>query len=782
MTTVEAPVSHLRENPFEIAQQQLRRVADTFNIDPNLIAVLQECKKAVVVSIPVVLDDGSVRAFEGYRVTHNIARGPSKGGIRYHPDVTLDEVKSLAMWMTWKCALMNIPFGGAKGGIACNPKQLSQMELQKLTRRFTTEIINEIGPEKDIPAPDVGTDGRVMAWIFDTYSMNKGHSVLGVVTGKPLNIGGSLGRIEATARGALYCIREAVRKQQSTIAGQRVVVEGFGNVGLYLSRFLAQEGATVIAVSDSSGGVYNSKGIDVEAAIVHKQETGELSGLKESEGLTDEELLQLECDVLAPCALEQVITSENADKIKAKIICEGANGPTTPTADEILEDRGILVLPDVLANAGGVVVSYFEWVQGLQEYFWKEDEVNARLNDISTRAFNETWAARESRGTSMRMAAYGLAVQRVSEATTTRGLYPSTADGAAGCHLCERARETVLAARDELAVADQAADGDDVVERRDPAGGHDRAVGAGADVAQQGEVRALEHAVLGHVGHDVAGAALGVEARERLPQVAALAGPAARGQGRAAHVEADRDPVAVLGDGPCGPLGVLERGGAEVDPAAPGAQCPLERLRVTDAAAHLDPDVEGADDPGEQLGVRAAPEGRVEVDEVQPLGALLLPGERGLERVAELPAGTRDALHELHGAALDDVDGGQELQAGLGRGLTHGWVLRGFGVAASWVLRWSPGQPSRHPTRGRAQVCRSRRRAGHPVHPFPRPPTPPPCTIDLLVEVASAVRGSGPSCGAGPAPPRRTSRGGTGSPTAGRSRPPPRTARRGWPR
>jgi glutamate dehydrogenase (NAD(P)+) len=424
VTTVEAPVSHLRENPFEIAQQQLKRVADTFNIDPNLISVLQECKKAVVVSIPVVLDDGSVRAFEGYRVTHNIARGPSKGGIRYHPDVTLDEVKSLAMWMTWKCALMNIPFGGAKGGIACNPKQLSQMELQKLTRRFTTEIINEIGPEKDIPAPDVGTDGRVMAWIFDTYSMNKGHSVLGVVTGKPLNIGGSLGRIEATARGALYCIREAVRKQQSTIAGQRVVVEGFGNVGLYLSRFLAQEGATVIAVSDSSGGVYNSKGIDVEAAIVHKQETGELSGLKESEGLTDEELLQLECDVLAPCALEQVITSENADKIKAKIICEGANGPTTPTADEILEDKGILVLPDVLANAGGVVVSYFEWVQGLQEYFWKEDEVNARLNDISTRAFNETWAARESRGTSMRMAAYGLAVQRVSEATTTRGLYP----------------------------------------------------------------------------------------------------------------------------------------------------------------------------------------------------------------------------------------------------------------------------------------------------------------------------------------------------------------------
>jgi glutamate dehydrogenase (NAD(P)+) len=424
VSTVAAPVSHLRENPFEIARQQLYRVADTFKIDPNLISVLKECKKAVVVSVPVVLDDGTVHAFEGYRVTHNIARGPSKGGIRYHPDVTLDEVKSLAMWMTWKCALMNIPFGGAKGGIACNPKELSETELQKMTRRYTSEIINEIGPEKDIPAPDVGTDGRVMAWIFDTYSMNKGHSVLGVVTGKPLNIGGSLGRLEATARGALYIIREAVRKQGATIAGQRVVVEGFGNVGMYLARFLAQEGATVIAASDSSGGVHNPKGIDVETAIARKQETGSLSDLKDAEQITDEELLLLDCDVLAPCALEQVITSDNADKIKAKIICEGANGPTTPAADEILEDRGVLVLPDVLANAGGVIVSYFEWVQGLQEYFWKEDEVNARLNDISTRAFNETWAMRESRGTSMRMAAYGLAVNRVAEATTTRGLYP----------------------------------------------------------------------------------------------------------------------------------------------------------------------------------------------------------------------------------------------------------------------------------------------------------------------------------------------------------------------
>ena len=423
MTTVEAP-THLHENPFELAQEQLYRVADVFKIDSNLIEVLKECKKGVSVSVPVVLDNGSVRTFQGYRVTHNIARGPSKGGIRYHPDVTLDEVKALSMWMTWKCALMNIPFGGAKGGIACDPKKLSEGELQKLTRRYTSEIINEIGPEKDIPAPDVGTDGRVMAWIFDTYSMNKGHSVLGVVTGKPLNIGGSLGRLEATARGALYTMREAIRKQELPIAGLRIAIQGFGNVGSFLARFLHDDGAKVIAVSDSRGGVHNPEGIDIDLALAHKQETGSLVGLKGTEEISNEDLILLDCDVLAPCALEQVITGENADKVRAKIVVEGANGPTTPTADEILEDRGVLVLPDVLANAGGVVVSYFEWVQGLQEYFWKEAEVNARLNDIATRAFNETWATREARGTSMRMAAYGLAVQRVAEATTTRGLYP----------------------------------------------------------------------------------------------------------------------------------------------------------------------------------------------------------------------------------------------------------------------------------------------------------------------------------------------------------------------
>jgi glutamate dehydrogenase (NAD(P)+) len=423
MSTAEA-VSHLRENPFEIAKSQLRRVGEVFGLDPNLIRVLSQCKKAVEVSIPVQMDDGSIEVFLGYRVTHNIARGPSKGGIRYHSDVTLDEVKSLAMWMTWKCSLMGLPFGGAKGGVVCNPKILSATELERMTRRYTSEIINDIGPERDIPAPDVGTDGRVMAWIFDTYSMNKGHSVLGVVTGKPLSVGGSLGRVEATARGALYCIQSLAGKQGKRTSEYSVAIQGFGNVGAHLARLLHGQGAKVVAVSDSQGGVHNPDGIDVPAALAHKQERGTLADLMNSEPVTNEELLELPCDILAPCALEQVITEENADRIKATVICEGANGPVTPTADAILEDRGVLVLPDVLANAGGVVVSYFEWVQGLQEYFWREDEVNAKLHDIVARAFEEAWHTRDRYGTSLRMASYGLAVQRVAEATTTRGLYP----------------------------------------------------------------------------------------------------------------------------------------------------------------------------------------------------------------------------------------------------------------------------------------------------------------------------------------------------------------------
>ncbi len=419
-----APETHLKENPFEIARTQLRRVADTFGIDDRLIAILQDCKKSVVVSIPTTMDDGSVRSFQGFRVQHNVARGPSKGGIRYHPNVTLDEIKSLAMWMTWKCALMGLPFGGAKGGVVCDPKQLSRGELERMTRRYTSEIINEIGPEKDIPAPDVGTNAATMAWIFDTYSMNKGHSVLGVVTGKPLAIGGSLGREEATPRGSLYCLQQALGKLGRSFDGLTAAVQGFGSVGSRLALFLEEAGATVVAVSDSSGGLYDPKGLDVRSAVAYKREHGTLQGLKAGEPIGNDDLLLLDCDVLCPCALEQVITADNADQVRASIILEVANGPVTPEADAILEERGVLILPDVLVNAGAVVVSYFEWVQGLQEYFWKEDEVNARLNDIVSRAFQETWELQESRNVPTRVAAYGLAVQRVAEATVTRGLYP----------------------------------------------------------------------------------------------------------------------------------------------------------------------------------------------------------------------------------------------------------------------------------------------------------------------------------------------------------------------
>jgi glutamate dehydrogenase (NAD(P)+) len=424
MATLEVRESHLKENPFRIAQHQLRQVADAFGIDDRLVNVLQECKKAIEVSIPTSMDDGSVRAFTGFRVTHNVARGPSKGGIRYHPDVTLDEVKALAMWMTWKCSLMGLPFGGAKGGVVCEPKRMSRRELERMTRRYTSEIVNEIGPEKDIPAPDVGTTPAVMAWIFDTFSMNQGHSVLGVVTGKPLTIGGSLGREEATARGAVFCLIEALKRQERAIDGLRVAVQGFGNVGSFFAKFVAELGATVVAISDSSGGVYNDRGIDVAAAFAHKRDGGSISDLAGGERISNDDLVLLDCDVLAPCALEQVITQANADRVRAGIVVEGANGPITPAADAVLETNGVLILPDVLANAGGVVVSYFEWVQGLQEYFWKEEEVNARLNEITTRAFDETWETREARGITMRMAAYGLAVRRVAEATTTRGLYP----------------------------------------------------------------------------------------------------------------------------------------------------------------------------------------------------------------------------------------------------------------------------------------------------------------------------------------------------------------------
>jgi glutamate dehydrogenase (NAD(P)+) len=425
VTAVETPTAFVQDNPWEMAREQLRQSAEVLRLDDDMLGVLLECKKAIEVSVPARRDDGSVDVFTGWRVTHNVARGPSKGGLRYHPAVTLEETKALAMWMTWKCALMELPFGGAKGGIVCDPKGLSQPELERLTRRYTTEIITQIGPEKDIPAPDVGTNSQVMAWIFDTYSMNKGYSVLGVVTGKPVNVGGSLGREKATGRGAGFCVREALRRRNGKdIQGARVVVQGFGNVGRNLAELLANEGALIVGLSDASGGIVNPSGIDLAAAVAHKNETGALGGLEGTDDVTNEEILLVDCDVLAPCALEQVITGENASDVKASIVCEGANGPTTPEGDAILADNGVLVLPDILANAGGVVVSYFEWVQGLQEYFWKEDEVNGRLNEIITRAFAETWELHEQRSITMRQAAYALGVGRVAEATETRGLYP----------------------------------------------------------------------------------------------------------------------------------------------------------------------------------------------------------------------------------------------------------------------------------------------------------------------------------------------------------------------
>jgi glutamate dehydrogenase (NAD(P)+) len=325
----------MAENPFRIAQQQLRNVADEFGIDHGLVAILSECKKAVEVSVPTTMDDGSVRVFAGWRVTHNSARGPSKGGIRYHPGVNLDELKALAMWMTWKCALMNLPFGGAKGGVVCDPKTLSSGELERMTRRYTSEIVNEIGPERDIPAPDVGTTPAVMAWMFDTYSMNKGHSVLSVVTGKPHAVGGSLGREEATGRGVFFCLREVLARRGQALDGLKIAVQGFGNVGSLFAKFATEAGALVVAVSDSEGGRHDESGLDIDAAIAHSRGGGRLNDLAAGEAISNEELLALPCDVLAPCALELVLTGANADRVQAKIVVEGANGPTTPEADAI---------------------------------------------------------------------------------------------------------------------------------------------------------------------------------------------------------------------------------------------------------------------------------------------------------------------------------------------------------------------------------------------------------------------------------------------------------------
>ena len=412
------------DNVWAMARQQLDEAARLIGLNDSIHGYLRQPKRVLEVSVPARMDNGAFRMFTGYRVQHNMARGPGKGGIRFHPDVTLDEVKALAMWMTWKCALVNIPFGGAKGGVICDPKHMSMQELENLTRRFTSEISIIIGPEKDIPAPDVYTTPQIMAWIMDTFSMQHGYSIPGVVTGKPLSIGGSLGRDKATARGCLYVIDEAMAALHKPVDGARVAIQGFGNAGMYAAQLMAERGYRVVAASDSTGGAANPHGLDVPKLIAHKLETGAISGFPGGERIDNREVLEYECDVLVPAALEKIITAENAPRIKAAIVAEAANGPTLPAADDILFDRGIMVLPDILANAGGVTVSYFEWVQDLQANFWEEDEINERLRRIMTRAFREAHEQATRYGVSMRKGAYAVAVDRVAEATKLRGLYP----------------------------------------------------------------------------------------------------------------------------------------------------------------------------------------------------------------------------------------------------------------------------------------------------------------------------------------------------------------------
>jgi glutamate dehydrogenase (NAD(P)+) len=411
-------------NPWEVAQRQFDLAADRLSLDPGLRRVLREPRRELTVHFPVKMDDGSVQVFTGYRVQHNVGRGPAKGGIRYHQDVTLDEVKALAMWMTWKCAVVAIPYGGGKGGVIVDPKKLSMKEIEALTRRFTTEIEVLIGPERDIPAPDVNTNAQVMAWMMDTYSMHAGYTVPGVVTGKPISLGGSEGRNEATARGAVYCIVEAADHLAIDLKQARVAVQGFGNAGSIAARLIADEGSTVVAVSDSTGGIHRPDGLDVDRVIGWKKEHGTVQGFPGAADVTNADVLEVDCDILIPAALENQITSRNARAISAKVIAEAANGPTTPEADEILYDRGVFMIPDILCNAGGVTVSYFEWVQDLNRDHWSERIVNAKLKDIMVRAFGETLHLAQQEEVNMRTGAYLLAVQRVADATSMRGLYP----------------------------------------------------------------------------------------------------------------------------------------------------------------------------------------------------------------------------------------------------------------------------------------------------------------------------------------------------------------------
>jgi len=411
-------------NPWHVAQAQFDLAADMLNLDPGLRQVMREPRRELTVHFPVKMDDGSVKVLTGYRVQHNLGRGPAKGGIRYHQDVTLDEIKALAMWMTWKCAVVGIPYGGGKGGVVVDPKQLSQKELEGLTRRYATEISIIIGPERDIPAPDVNTNAQTMAWIMDTYSMHVGYTVPGVVTGKPISLGGSEGRHEATARGAVYCIVEAASHLGMDLKAAKVAIQGFGNAGSIAARLISQEGSRVIAVSDSRGGIRADEGLDIERLLAWKAEHGTVRGFPGSTNITNAEVLETPCDVLIPAALENQITSANVERINARIVAEAANGPTTPGADIRLYERGIFTIPDILCNAGGVTVSYFEWVQDLNRDFWNEDEVNVKLKSIMTKAFRDTLAMSLKESVNMRTAAYLLAVDRVASATALRGLYP----------------------------------------------------------------------------------------------------------------------------------------------------------------------------------------------------------------------------------------------------------------------------------------------------------------------------------------------------------------------
>jgi glutamate dehydrogenase (NAD(P)+) len=411
-------------NPFRIAQMQFDMAAEYLKLDPGLRQILRTPKRVMEVSIPVKMDNGQTKVFTGFRVQHNVSRGPAKGGLRYHPNVTLDDVKALAAWMTWKTATVNLPYGGAKGGVICDPKRMSKGELERMTRRYAAEIQPIIGPEVDIPAPDVYTDSQTMAWIMDTYAMTVGHAAPGVVTGKPVSIGGSEGRTDATGRGVLFVVEEACKVKKINLRGASVAIQGFGNVGSAVARLFAEKKAKIVAISDSRGGVHNPRGIDPLRALRYKERSGTVVGMPGASRISNDELLALKCDILIPAALENVITLHNADQIKAKIVAEAGNGPTTPHADEILSRKGIFVVPDILANAGGVTVSYFEWAQDLQGFFWQVQEVNSKLEFVMRRAFNDVHETMRKFHVYPRAAAYILAVGRVADATLVRGLFP----------------------------------------------------------------------------------------------------------------------------------------------------------------------------------------------------------------------------------------------------------------------------------------------------------------------------------------------------------------------